>query len=713
MTGRRKRTALFLERGQPFVTRFVTAAVALALSISLIPLTYARPQQADASTGAGDPGLVRFHFRPAQPAKAVFLAGTFNGWNTTATPMADPDGDGEWMALVKLGRGRHLYKFVADGKWFADPANPQKEPDGQGGDNSVLVLGGDTGVPGTVALGPYSGPDATTPDWAKRAVWYQIFPERFRNGDPRNDPPGTVPWTTDWFGRAAGEQGDFYKYIFDRRYGGDIQGVLDELDYIQSLGVTAIYFNPVFEAPSLHKYDTEDYRHVDDNFGVKGDIAKLRGETEDPATWQWTASDKLFLKLVAESHWRGIRVIVDGVFNHTGSTFWAFRDVLAKGRDSKYADWYKIKSFGPPVAYEGWFGVATLPEVKQTPNGLNPGFTAHVHAITRRWMDPNGDGDPSDGIDGWRLDVPNLVPLDFWVEWRRLVKTINKDAVIVGEIWDPVPQMLDGRSFDAQMNYPLLRAVVRFFIDTAPRTKPSEFARELDELRSFYPPSVVAVQQNLLDSHDTDRIASEIVNPNRKFDAGNRLQDSDGRNYDTRRPAAWAYDRLRLITIFQMTYVGAPMIWYGDEAGMWGADDPTDRKPMLWKDLEPYQDSAERVDTALLDHYRKLVAIRRSSEALQVGAYRMLLADDEHGVFAFERSAGGKCAIVVINNSDRARTVALPVAGTFHDALNDPRFAITNGRITFSRPAEYTYSARDGAVAVTVGPGWGSILVEH
>ncbi|HQR39911.1 MAG TPA: alpha-amylase family glycosyl hydrolase, partial [Blastocatellia bacterium] len=580
-----------------------------------------------------------------------------------------------------------------------------------GGNNSLLVLGGDTGVPGTVALGPYTGPDATTPDWAKRAVWYQIFPERFRNGDPRNDPPGTVPWRQEWFGRAPGETGDFYHYIFDRRYGGDFQGVLDKLDYIQSLGVTAIYFNPVFEAPSLHKYDTEDYRHVDDNFGFKGDIAKLHGETEDPATWQWTASDKLFLKLVAECHRRGIKVIVDGVFNHTGSTFWAFKDVLKNGKDSKYAGWYKIKSFGPPVEYEGWFGVSTLPEIKQTPNGLNEGFTRHIYAVTKRWMDPNGDGNPSDGIDGWRLDVPNLVPLDFWVEWRKLVKGINQDAYIVGEIWDPVPQMLDGRSFDAQMNYPVLRAVVRFFIDTAPRAKPSEFVKELDELRSLYPRSVTFDQQNLLDSHDTDRIASAIVNPNRKFDAGNRLQDKDGANYDTRKPAAWAYDRLRLITIFQMTYVGAPMIWYGDEVGMWGADDPTDRKAMLWKDLEPYQDPAESVDGALLAHYRKLIAIRNSTEALQIGEYKTLVADDDHEVLAFERTANGKRVIVVINNSDRIQQVRIPASGMFHDALNDPRYTITNGRIAFSRAGDYTTTANDGTLTVTVGPGWGAILI--
>jgi glycosidase len=546
-------------------------------------------------------------------------------------------------------------------------------------------------------------------------VWYQIFPERFRNGDRRNDPPGTVAWRHPWFEPAPGEQGEFYRYIFDRRYGGDMQGVLEELDYLESLGVTAVYFNPVFESPSLHKYDTEDYRHVDDNFGFKGDVARLRGETDDPRTWQWTPTDRLFLKVVAECHKRGIRVIVDGVFNHTGATFWAFRDVLARGAASPYASWYKIESFGPPVKYKGWFGVESLPEVAQTADGLNPGFAKHVFDVTRRWMDPNGDGRPDDGIDGWRLDVANLVPLGFWTEWRRLVKGINKDAYIVGELWDPTPEYLDGRSFDAQMNYPLLRAVTRFFVDTAPRAKPSEFAREIDQLRSIYPRGVVYVQQNLLDSHDTDRVASAIVNPNRKFDAANRLQDADGRDYDTRKPDAAAYARLRLITIFQMTYVGAPMIWYGDEVGMWGADDPTDRKPMLWRDLEPYEDPEDAVDASLLAHYRRVVAIRNTYDALQVGDYRLLLADDEANVLAFERRTGGQRVVVVINNGDRLRTVRVGVDagdGTrFHDALNDSRFAISGRKISFARPEAYTVAVAGGAIEIKVGGGWGAVLV--
>ncbi|MBK6427868.1 MAG: alpha-glucosidase C-terminal domain-containing protein [Blastocatellia bacterium] len=263
------------------------------------------------------------------------------------------------------------------------------------------------------------------------------------------------------------------------------------------------------------------------------------------------------------------------------------------------------------------------------------------------------------------------------------MKGANKDAYIVGEIWDPVPQMLDGKTFDAQMNYPLLRAVIRFFVDSAPRSMPSEFAKEIADLRALYPKSVVAVQQNLLDSHDTDRAVSMVVNPNRRFDAANRLQDPDGKAYDTRKPDPAAYHRLKLITIFQMTYLGAPMIWYGDEVGMFGADDPTDRKPMVWRELQPYKDPDDVVDEGMLEHYRKLLAIRNSYDALQVGEYRQVLADDATGVFAFERSHAGKRVWVVINNTDRTQWVKLPVErGSWHDALNDTRYRFEK----FTRP---------------------------
>jgi glycosidase len=231
------------------------------------------------------------------------------------------------------------------------------------------------------------------PAWAGDAIWYQIFVERFRNGDPASDPTATdivdpiarpipagwrpTPWTQDWYrldpwARGAGL--DFYGAVYFRRYGGDLQGVLDRLDYLQDLGVTALYFNPVNDAPSLHKYDARNYRHIDRNFGPDPRaIAGVAAEDPaDPATWTWTAADSLFLALVREVHRRGMRLILDYSWNHTGTAFWAWQDVLKNQRASRFADWYEIAAFDDTATadtneftYRGWVGVRSLPEWKK------------------------------------------------------------------------------------------------------------------------------------------------------------------------------------------------------------------------------------------------------------------------------------------------------------------------------------------------------------
>ena len=226
------------------------------------------------------------------------------------------------------------------------------------------------------------------PAWAKDAVWYQIFPERFRNGDASNDPtkadisgafpdvpdlPWMVhPWTSDWYARQDYEQGasiPFHHLLQRRRYGGDLQGIMDKLDYLGDLGVNAIYLNPVFDSPSAHKYDGNSYHHIDPNFGPdpEGDRKLMAGEDPDnPSSWVWTSADKLALAMIKQCHGRGIRVIFDGVFNHLGQRSWPFLDVLAKQQDSPYADWFSVKSWRDPARggkfdYEGWFGHKTLP----------------------------------------------------------------------------------------------------------------------------------------------------------------------------------------------------------------------------------------------------------------------------------------------------------------------------------------------------------------
>jgi glycosidase len=508
-------------------------------------------------------------------------------------------------------------------------------------------------------------PRFVTPDWAKNAVWYQIFPDRFRNGTTSNDPPHTLPWRWDWYKFASWERpnvtrtfsGDWYS----RRFGGDFQGVMEELPYFRKLGVTALYFCPIFESSSNHGYDTVDYRHVNRYFGFKEDLPV---ETLDPATWKWTASDKLFLEFLRAAHAQGLKVIIDGVFNHMGKYSFAMQDVLTNGCHSIYADWFDIIDWGPPVKYRGWGGGDWLPIFRKDPQTGIASASArqYIYNITRRWMDPNGDGNPSDGVDGWRLDVAPDVPAPFWIEWRKLVKGINPNAYIVGEDWGVATSHVQGNQWDATMNYQFAVRAVRFFIDQKRRISPSEFDRQLKELLALYPLQADFVMQNLYDSHDTDRLVSMIANPDRNYDSCNRPQD--GCSYDGSKPGPAAYRLMKLMVTFQMTFLGAPMIWYGDEMGMFGADDPTCRKPMLWPDLEPYDNPQDVVMTNLWNHYARLIAIRNAYPALRTGLYESLLADDATDVFGFKRTGGGQTVAVFLNNSDReyAAEVTVPFA---------------------------------------------------
>lgn len=560
------------------------------------------------------------------------------------------------------------------------------------------------------------------PAWAADAIWYQIFPERFRNGDPSNDHQPTIRWTADWHEpQTAGEASQFYHYVFERQYGGDLQGVIWALPHLQDLGVNAIYLNPVFEAESLHKYETSDYRHIDDNFGVRGDLASLEAagtESLDPSTWVFTPSDEVFLDLLRQAHARGIRVIIDGVFNHSGRAHWAFRDVLARGQESPFADWYKIHSWDP-FEYEGWAGERDLPEWRQDESGLVRPVADHILDITTRWMDPDGDGDPSDGIDGWRLDVPNEVAKPFWIEWCEHVREINPGAYIVGELWGRNADWTTPGLFDAHMNYEWLRGVHRFFVSTGagsePRYTPTQFNRYLFELMDAYGTPQFASMQNLLSSHDMDRIASSVINPDRPVDGNNRRQEESGRDYDPSRPGPEAYRRVRLIQTFQFTAVGAPMIWYGDEVGMWGADDPECRKPMLWDDLMPYDNPEEnRPDAVMRDHVTDLAHLRRSIPALRHGLFRPLLMDDANSVYAFERRLLGgslhESAVVALHRGDSPVEVSVPVRwpeGTSVFNAFDHTTAMRAGQTVNLA----TMTVAGGTVTLTLGPDEGAILV--
>lgn len=704
------------------------------------------------------PGRWRVTFTLDSTVRAdrVFLAGSFSGWSPDGVALTR-GADGRWSAELELASGRHLYKFVLDGaSWIPDPLNAQREPDGHGGENTVLALGieaapaaaavdedrrlllwrheperplylqrlgeqealvryrgaagaeprlalegaaeavpmrpagelegltfyearvplpaeptaytflvpTDAGLrsdPGRWTLDAARLPTFRTPDWAKEATWYQLMPDRFRNGDPSNDPEQVRPWKSDWYAPSpheeGGELGLWDWHIYKRQYGGDLAGVMEQLDHIASLGVTALYFNPVFEAESHHKYEATDYRHVDAELGMGEDWEQVnaREDLRDPSTWQWSPSDKLFLELIAACHERGMKVVIDGVWNHVGQRHPAFADVRERGQESPYRDWFDVTSW-EPFRHNGWAGFGDLPVFRKSADGLaSAEVEAHIHAVTRRWMDPNGDGDPSDGVDGWRLDVPMEIAMPFWERWRTLVKSINPEAYLSGEVWDRADAWLNGTRFDAVMNYRFADAAVAWIGFDARKLTVSELDRRLAELRLAYPAEASYALMNLVDSHDTDRLVSMYLNPDRRYDADNREQD--GVPYDNRRPDPIHYRRARLTALLQMTSLGAPMIYYGDEVGMWGPDDPSNRKPMLWKDLGAYEGGREnRVDDEHLAHYRRVGQLRRAHSALRRGSFETVLCDDAQDLFVFLREDASERVLVALNaGSDPAR----------------------------------------------------------
>lgn len=516
-------------------------------------------------------------------------------------------------------------------------------------------------------------PIRAVPSWALGATWYQIFPERFRNGDPANDPtpPGTslVPWNSDfasvtndeielaWSRQRAGVRSAAASFnrrggarratIYNRRYGGDLQGVVQQLDHIKSLGVTAIYLCPVFASSSLHKYDARDFRHIDPTFGP------VDTRPAEADTWHWTAADRYFVEvLLPEARKRGLRVVLDGVWNHTGTDFWAFQDLVSRGAESPYRNWFRSRfdASGNLVGWEGWDSRnGNLPEFQQTTDGdLVPEVSDHIFDVTTRWMDPNGDGDPSDGIDGWRLDVAPEIGTAFWSRWRSHVRSINPNAALYGEIWFDAAPWFSGVAFDAQMNYPFAYAVVEW-ASGAPRTSASALADRLQRVFNHAPATDLA-QMNLLDSHDTARLLTMMAHPGTSYDDGTTSADL-GSDSVSVRPKDEHARRAMLAVALQVAAPGSPMIFAGDELGAFGPDDPDNRKPIQWPDLSPPANPADAPDLQLLDEYRRWFALRQHptwGPVLRYGTVRSLASYGDD-VIVIVRDLNNHSVTIVVN----------------------------------------------------------------
>jgi glycosidase len=674
---------------------------------------------------------VSFRLVLEKPAHQVYLAGTFNEWQYRRHPMQTTDGGRTWSLTLTLPPGAHQYKFVIDGtEWRTDPNAPAID-DGNGNLNSVIWVEPDgyqrparlgdgqitrsaiwhdpsdlrdrNPIDGTLYLrlrtrkddvqrvtlyywrngraatlpmqravqdalyayyraalpeadmqylfelrdgrttlwltpnGLQRGTEPPTarfrhrvgenrfdvPDWVQDSIFYQILPDRFYNADPSNDPPNDQP--IDFTGRIEG----------DRFYGGDLKGILAQLDYLRDLGVNALYLNPISASVTHHNYDVDDYERVDPQLGTEEDLRQL----------------------VDALHQHGIRLILDGVFNHAGIYFFAFQDLLRHQERSPYRDWFYVERFPvkvePNPSYWAWWNIPYMPKLRHE----NPLVRRYLLTVVERWTRELN-------LDGWRLDVPNEVPDRFWREFRPVVRRVNPQAVIIGEIWGDAGHWLQGDMFDSVMNY-IWRGAVLDWIAYR-RIKPSQFDARMQSLFIRYPRQSLYAMYNMLSSHDTPRFRREC---------GDNLR------------------RVRLGLLLQMTAIGAPALYYGDEIGMDGGGTPDNRRPMRWTLTEE--------ERALRAYVQQLIAVRKATPALRRGEWQTLLIDDARDLYAFARIAeparhtdGGHIALVVINNSEQPQTALLPVpggveawqvaAGT-HD-FGEERILATKGQLRLEMP---------------------------
>jgi cyclomaltodextrinase/neopullulanase len=428
-----------------------------------------------------------------------------------------------------------------------------------------------------------------TPDWVKHAIFYQIFPDSFAR---------KVPEHQQWLLNVKLENWDAPP-TFQGYKGGNLWGVIEKLDYLQDLGINAIYFTPIFQSASNHRYHTHDYYQIDPLLG----------------------GNEAFLALLEATHKRDIKVVLDGVFNHASRGFFFFNDILENGSNSPWLDWFKIEDWplapydgDRPANYISWSDYRALPEF----NHNHPAVREYIMQIAEYWL--------KIGIDGWRLDVPYCIKTPgFWQEFRQRVKAINPDAYIVGEVWSDSREWLDGTQFDGVMNYlfavPTIaftagdRVIPQYFehpdYHPLPSINASEYQAKIESLLNLYPWQIQLTQLNLLNSHDTARLITSVGDDQASVD---------------------------LATLLLFTFPGAPSIYYGDEVGLRGGSDPDCRRGFP---------SESQWNQEILENYRKLISLRHQYICLRTGKYEVLFA--EKLVYVFARSQETETVIIAIN----------------------------------------------------------------
>jgi glycosidase len=552
-------------------------------------------------------------------------------------------------------------------------------------------------------------PNFQTPAWLQGANVYHILPDRFRNGDQSNDycrtgsttgcptfygaDPNTVIHYDTWNTQMCDPRniGSPCTNNFTQFYNGDLIGVQNELDYIQSLGFDTIYMNPVFQARSYHRYDTDDYLHIDPALG--GDAA--------------------FASLSTELNRRGIRVILDGVFNHASSDSLYFdryhrysTDGACESLSSVWRSWFHFNTSNVPCSsadYPGWFGFDSLPTFDHTNSAVQDFFYRAPGNVTQYWY--------SQGASGWRFDVADdgNFPHSWWVDYRAHAKTYNGNGPLIGEIWPNASQWLAGDQMDAVMNYRFRKNITGFVrnaewhddnnngTNDIPGLTPSQFDNAIRAVRDDYPPQATAAMLNLLDSHDVNRALYVMTETG---DTG----------------LAQAKQRLKLAALFQFTYIGAPMVYYGDEiavnspskssSGNGPFGDPYSRPPYPWTDQPGDPTIYGPPDTSIESYYAELAHLRKQYPVLRDGSFVTLLTGDTQqssaapNTYSYARVLSGNIAVVAMNNSSTSNSATIPVSGL-----------ITDGTQLQDAISGTTYTVAGGTVSITLAPLTGVVLL--
>lgn len=509
-------------------------------------------------------------------------------WNYHLAPMrklASTEHHDYWFVEVKPSHNRLQYGF------FLTDTHGEKFFFGEKGIFDFENLAARKNLGNYFKVPFLHGNDAfQVPSWAKDTIWYQIFPERFANGNPAISPKNALEW-----GSKDPDVFDFF--------GGDIEGIIQHLDYLVDLGVTGLYLTPVFESPTNHKYDTMDYFKIDPHFGTEDD----------------------FKRLVNLAHARGLKVMIDAVFNHLGSASPLWQDVVKNGADSTYADWFHIHSF--PVSegingnYEGSKSMSfdtfaftpRMPKLKTQ----NPEVKKYLLEIATYWI-------REFDIDGWRLDVANEIDHAFWKDFRRAVHEIKPEVFILGEIWHDSYAWLGGDEFDSVMNYPFTDAILQYFADH--ELTSTQFMYRINQQLMGYTQNINEVMFNLLDSHDTARLLTR-ANGNTKL--------------------------AQAALTFMFAQTGSPCIYYGTEIGLDGGADPLCRKCMIWDE--------SKQDQQFLNFMKQIIAIRKQYQTLfTYGELNWLDVHDDQQYIIFERRLGFESIFYIFNNSDKAQQIQIP-----------------------------------------------------